>query len=68
MESVKSIMFKKEIRVKQNLTSTNQRSILMDPDWPEKPYIEIAKKHGLTYTVRIPTDGTQQLRRLVRNI
>ena len=42
-------------------------SILLDPDWPQSPFIEVADKLNLTYQVRIPLDDTYELRRFVKN-
>ena len=42
-------------------------SILLDPDWPQSPFIEVADKLNLTCQVRIPLDDTYELRRFVKN-
>ena len=40
---------------------------MLDSDWPQLPFLEVAKKLGQTYQVRIPTDDTVELKRLVNN-
>ena len=40
---------------------------MLDPDWPQRPFLEVAESLGLTYQVRIPIDDTVELKRLVKN-
>ena len=40
---------------------------MLDQDWPQLPFLKVAKKLKFTYEVRIPVDDTAELKRLVNN-
>ena len=63
-----AIKFREETRLRQNLSQAQLRRVLSSPAWPDEPFVAVAKKLDLTYTVRIPLDCTYQLRRYVKNV
>ena len=59
--------FAVQTRLKQNLETKKIESVLLHPQWPHMPFMDVASQLGLTYKVRVQKDVTVQLRRYVQN-
>ena len=59
--------FHMQTRLKQNLEAKKIESVLLHPQWPHMPFMDVASQLGLTYKVRVQKDVTVQLRRYVNN-